>query len=282
MTPEDAAQHGVHLLAMPVIIDDVEYREYVNLSHEEFYKKQSAGADIITSQPAAGEVMDLWKKLLKEYDEIVHIPMSSGLSGSCQSALMYAEDFDGKVQVVNNQRISVTQRQSVLDAKALADGGASAVEIKRLLEKTKFESHIYIMVNTLKYLKKGGRVTPAAAMIAGVLNLKPVLQIQGEKLDAFAKCRGIRQAKKIMMDAVSDGIEKEMGGIRAAKPGAWIGCAHTQNEEAAKEFADEARSHFPGFDVHTDPLPLSIATHTGPGTLALTCTKVLPGGVQYA
>ena len=191
MSPQDAAEHGILLQAMPVIIDGVEYKEHIDLDGRLFYEKLKNGSEIVTSQPSAGEILDLWKNTLKEYDEIVYIPMSSGLSGSCQSAAMYAEDFNGRVQVVNNQRISVTQRQSALDAAALAEGGASAAEIKRILEETKFESHIYIMVDTLTYLKKGGRVTPAAAMIAGVLNLKPILQIQGEKLDALSKCRGI-------------------------------------------------------------------------------------------
>ena len=281
MLPEDAREHGIILLPMPVIIDGKEYKEHLDLTDEFFYAKQEQGAEIVTSQPSVGEIVDLWKKTLEEYDSIIHIPMSSGLSGSCQSAMMLAQDFGGKVQVVNNQRISVTQRQSALDAKALAENGAEAAEIKKILEDTRFDSHIYIMVDTLKYLKKGGRITPAAAMIAGVLNIKPILQIQGEKLDTFSKCRGIKQAKKIMLDAVAEGIEKEFGGIAASTPGAWVGLAHTQNFEAAEEFEKEAKERFPGFQVHADQLPISIACHIGKGSLALTCTKVLPGGVQY-
>ena len=275
MLPEDAREHGIILLPMPVIIDGKEYKEHLDLTDEFFYAKQEQGAEIVTSQPSVGEIVDLWKKTLEEYDSIIHIPMSSGLSGSCQSAMMLAQDFGGKVQVVNNQRISVTQRQSALDAKALAENGAEAAEIKKILE------DIYIMVDTLKYLKKGGRITPAAAMIAGVLNIKPILQIQGEKLDTFSKCRGIKQAKKIMLDAVAEGIEKEFGGIATSTPGAWVGLAHTQNFEAAEEFEKEAKERFPGFQVHVDQLPISIACHIGKGSLALTCTKVLPGGVQY-
>ena len=195
--------------------------------------------------------------------------------------MMYAQDFEGKVFVVNNQRISVTQRQSAIDAVAMAANGFSASEIKTRLEETRFDSHIYIMVDTLTYLMKGGRVTPAAAVVANVLNIKPVLQIQGEKLDAFSKCRGIRQAKKIMTKAVAKGIEDEFGGIKTKRPGAWIGLAHTQNFEAAEQFKKETEEAFPGFDVHMDQLPISIATHIGPGSLALTCTKVLPEGKQY-
>jgi DegV family protein with EDD domain len=282
MLPEDAAEHGIFLLPMPIIIDGREYLEHIDITPDQFYDRQLEGAEIHTSQPSAGDVIDLWEKLLKDYDEVVHIPMSSSLSGSCQSAQLYARDFGGRVHVVDNQRISVTQRQSALDAKALADGGASGAEIRRILEETKAESHIYIMVDTLKYLKKGGRITPAAATIAGVLNIKPVLQIQGGKLDAFAKCRGVKSAKKTIIRAVTDGVVNEFGGLDAPKPGAWLGFAYTHNHDAAETFLAEAKEAFPGFDIHADELPMSIATHVGPGSLAMTCTKVLPGGVQYA
>jgi DegV family protein with EDD domain len=281
MLPEDAREHGIHLLPMPVIIDGREYLEHINISYDQFYQALETDADVHTSQPTAGAVIDLWTELLKDYDQIVHIPMSSGLSGSCQSALLYAQDFDGRVQVVNNQRISVTQRQSALDAKALADAGASAQEIKEKLEETKFQSHIYIMLDTLKYLKKGGRVTPAAAALASVLKLKPVLQIQGEKLDAYSKCRGIKAAKKIITTAVKDGVEQEFGGLHPEKPNAWIGLAHTCNKEACRTFMQELQEVFPNYQLHMDELPMSIAVHVGPGTLAATCTAVLPGGVQY-
>ena len=282
MLPEDAAEHGIFLLPMPIIIDGREYLEHIDITPDQFYARQLEGAEIHTSQPSAGDVIDLWEKLLKDYDEVVHIPMSSSLSGSCQSAQLYARDFGGRVHVVDNQRISVTQRQSALDAKALADGGASGAEIRRILEETKAESHIYIMVDTLKYLKKGGRITPTAATIAGVLNIKPVLQIQGGKLDAFAKCRGVKSAKKTIIRAVTDGVVNEFGGLDAPKPGAWLGFAYTHNHDAAETFLAEAKEAFPGFDIHADELPMSIATHVGPGSLAMTCTKVLPGGVQYA
>lgn len=281
MLPSDAEEHGIYLLNMPVIIDGKEYTENVDLTDEFFYSKQASGSIIVTSQPSAGDVTDLWRKALQDHDEVVYIPMSSGLSGSCQSAMMYAQDFDGKVHVVNNQRISVTQRQSALDAVAMAEHGFTAAEIKARLEATRFDSHIYIMVDTLTYLVKGGRVTPSAAMIANVLNIKPILQIQGEKLDSFSKCRGIKQAKKIMLKAVTKGVEEEFGGVKAKRPGAWIGLAHTQNFEAAEEFRQEVQAAFPGFDIHVDQLPISIATHIGPGSLALTCTRVLKEGVRY-
>ncbi len=281
MLPSDAEEHGIRLLPMPVIIDGKEYLENVNISYDEFYAALTSDRDLKTSQPTAGSVMDIWDDLLKDYDQVVHIPMSSGLSGSCESAMLYAQDYDGRVQVVNNQRISVTQRMSALDAKFMADNGASAEEIKAELERTKFESHIYIMVDTLKYLKKGGRVTPTAAALASVLKLKPVLQIQGEKLDAFAKCRGPKAAKKIITQAVEDGVIREFGGLNPDAPNAWLGMAYTHNPEAAEEFKKEMHAHFPNYDIHMDELPMSIAVHIGPGSLAATCTSVLPAGRQY-
>ena len=281
MTAGDAKDHDIILMPMPIIINGKEYTENVSLSSAQFYSMLAADAMIQTSQPSAGDVLELWDKTLKDFDEIVYIPMSGSLSGSCQSALLYAAEYGGKVQVVDNQRISVTQRQSALDAKAMADRGYTAAEIRETLEKTKAASHIYIMVDTLKYLRKGGRITPAAAAVAGVLNLKPVLQIQGGKLDAFAKCRGINNARRIMKKAVLDHIENEFGGLSGTKKGAWIGLAHTRNQAVAEDFLDDVAKEFPGFNIHMDELPLSIACHIGPGALALTCTQVLPEGCSY-
>ena len=202
ITQAQAAEYGITVLPMPFYINEELYFEEINLTQEEFYTKLEEGAEISTSQPAAGDVLELWDSLLKEYEEIVYIPMSSGLSGSCETAVMLSKDYDGLVQVVNNQRISVTQRQSVLDAKQLADNGWTAERIREYLEKTRFDSSIYIMVDTLKYLKKGGRITPAAAALGTLLKLKPVLQIQGEKLDAFSKARTLKQAKTTMLHAI--------------------------------------------------------------------------------
>lgn len=199
---------------MPFYIDGELFLEDITLTQEAFYEKLASDCEISTSQPAPGEVMEFWDKLLKEYDEIVHIPMSSGLSSTCETAIMLSKDYDGKVEVVNNQRISVTQKTSVLDAVRLAKAGKSALEIKESLEAEKLEASIYITVDTLKYLKKGGRITPAAAAIGTVLNLKPVLQIQGEKLDAFAKVRGWKQAKKTMLDAIEKDLLHRFGGKR--------------------------------------------------------------------
>lgn len=272
ITQSAAKELGVHVLPMPFMIDGETFYEDLNLTQEEFYDKLKSGSDIATSQPDPESVMKLWEGLLKDYEEIVYIPMSSGLSGSCQSAIMLAEDYDGRVQVVNNQRISVTQRQSCLDAKLLAASGKNAREIREFLEADKFNSSIYIMLDTLYYLKKGGRITPAAAAIGTMLKLKPVLQIQGEKLDAFAKARTTNQGKNIMINAIRNDIETRFGGLTEDKH-IWLLIAHTHNEEAAKAYRDEILEQFPGYDIHIDPLSLSVACHIGPGALAFACSK---------
>lgn len=227
ITQSEAKELGIHVLPMPFMIDGETYYEEITLSQDEFYKKLAQNADISTSQPSPESIMQLWDGLLKEYDEIVHIPMSSGLSGSCQTAAMLSQDYDGKVHVVNNQRISVTQKRSAFDAMELARAGKSGSEIKDILEEDKFNSSIYIMIDTLYYLKKGGRITPAAAALGTLLRLKPVLQIQGEKLDAFAKARTVNQAKSIMINAIKNDIEKRFGGISPENQ-MYLHCTYTE------------------------------------------------------
>lgn len=274
ITQAQANEMGVSVLPMPFMIDGETYYEGISLSRAEFYEKLAANADISTSQPSPEAIMELWNNLLKEYQEIVHIPMSSGLSGSCQTALMLAQDYEGRVHVVNNQRISVTQRQSVIDALALAKEGKTGKEIKAILEADKFNSSIYIMLDTLYYLKKGGRITPAAAALGTLLRLKPVLTIQGEKLDAFAKARTVNQARTIMMNAIKNDIEKRFGGISKENQ-IYIEVAHTENEEAAKALAEELREMFPDYPIYIDHLSLSVTCHIGPGSLAIACCKRL-------
>lgn len=272
ITQAQAKDLGVHVLPMPFMINEETYFEDINLTQEQFYELLESGANISTSQPSPESVTKLWDELLQEYDEIVHIPMSSGLSGSCQSAMIFAEDYDGKVQVVNNQRISVTQRQSALDAKILAEKGMNAKEIKDFLEADKFNSSIYIMLDTLYYLKKGGRITPAAAAIGTMLRLKPVLTIQGEKLDAFAKARTSTQGKSMMINAIRNDIENRFGGSDNGN-NIWMQIAYTHDKAAAEAFKAEVEAEFPGCEVHVDPLSLSVACHIGPGALAVACCK---------
>lgn len=271
ITQKQGQELGISVIPMPFYINEELYFEDITLTQEEFYEKLVEDEDIKTSQPAPGDVIDLWERLLEEYDEIVHIAMSSGLSSSCETAAMLAQDYDGKVQVVNNQRISVTQRQSVLDAIKLAEEGKNAGEIKQILEDEKLDSGIYIMVDTLKYLKKGGRVTAAGAAIGTVLGIKPVLQIHGEKLDAFAKTRGIKQAKKKMINAVKKELEERFPDGNYGDH-AYLQAAYTKDEEAAKQWAEELQAEFPGMEFHMDPLSLSVACHIGAGAIAVAWT----------
>ena len=272
ITQDQAKKMGVHVIPMPFYINETLYLEGVTLTQEEFYERLKNDEPISTSQPSPAEVCGLWDMLLKENDEIVHIPMSSGLSNSCETAMGLARDYDGKVQVVDNQRISVTQYQSVADALALREAGKSAAEIKEVLEAEKLESSIYITLETLKYLKKGGRITPAAAAIGTVLNLKPVLQIQGEKLDAYAKVRGKKQAKRAMLKAAQEDMQERFAEYK--KEGLMcIEGAYTGNPEEAEEFKKEIEAAFPGHEVRMAPLSLSVACHIGHGALAVACTK---------
>lgn len=270
ITQTEAKQLGISVLPMPFFIDDTLYFEDITLTQEAFYDKLLQDADISTSQPSLGDVTQLWDQLLQEYESVLHIPMSSGLSSSCQSARMLADDYDGRVVVVDNQRISVTQRQSVRDAMALAEAGHSAEEIRTILEEQKLQASIYISLETLKYLKKGGRITPAAAAIGTVLNLKPVLQIQGEKLDAYAKVRGKKAARRTMIEAIQKDLKN-----RFAEPLAQgrmgFGIAYSGNLEEALDWKAELEAAFPGVDFQMDPLSLSVACHIGYGALACGC-----------
>lgn len=271
---QEAKELGVYILPMPFFVNNETFFEDVDLTQEEFYNRLKEGCEISTSMPSIASVKELWDELLKEYDEIVHIPMSSGLSSSYETAAMLALDYDGKVFVVNNQRISVTQRQSVLDAKALAEQGYQASAIKEILEREKFESSIYIMVDTLAYLKKGGRITPAAAALGTLLRLKPVLQIQGEKLDAFAKARTVKQAKSMMIDAMKNDLTNRFDDPEGKNM--YLEMAYTHDLEAAEEFKKEVQAAFPGSEIIMNPLSLSVSCHIGPGALAVACSKKIP------
>lgn len=268
---------GIYVIPMPFLVDGKLYFEDVDMNKEQFYHFLENDADLSTSQPSPGDVMDLWDKLLKEYDEIVHIPMSSGLSASCSTAMGLARDYDRKVQVVDNQRISVTMQQSVMDAKHLVAAGKSAAQIKEILEKEALESSIYLMVDTLKYLKKGGRITPAAALLGSALNLKPILQIQGDKLDAYKKVRGVKAAKKNMLEAMKKDVEGRFSDY-VTKGQLKLHVAYTTDEETARQWKEEVQSMFPDIAIsRIDPLSFSVTCHTGPGVLAIAASHALDG-----
>lgn len=271
ITQEMGKTMGIHVIPMPFFIDGELFLEDITLTQEEFYKRLGEDSDISTSQPSPGEVMECWDELLKEYDEIVHIPMSSGLSSTCHAAQSLSQEYEGKVCVVDNQRISVTQKQSVEDAIVLRDAGKSASEIKEILEAEKLQASIYITVDTLKYLKKGGRVTPAAAALGTVLNLKPVLQIQGEKLDAFSKVRGWKAAKRTMLKAIEKDLNDRFADVREDMV---LGMAYTCSKEEAQEWKQEIAEKFPEYEIVEGPLSLSVACHIGPGAMAVTLSLI--------
>ncbi len=271
ITQAEAKELGIYVIPMPFYINDELLLEEITLSQEEFYERLKDGSNIHTSSPALTDFTDLWDELLKDYDEVLDIPMSSGLSSTTSSAIMLSQEYNGKVVVVDNQRISVTQRQSVMDAILLAKAGKNAREIAEVLMENKLESSIYIMVDTLTYLKRGGRITSAAAALGTLLRLKPVLQIQGEKLDAFAKARTVKQAKNIMIRQILDDCRDRFGS--ASGEGIHIGLSYSYDKEAALEFKEEVQKHFPDHNILMNPLSLSVACHIGPGALAVTATK---------
>lgn len=271
ITQAEGKELGITVLPMPFYIDNEMYYEDIDLTQGEFYERLKSDCEIKTSMPLVGDVTDKWDELLKDYDEIVYIPMSSGLSSSCETAIMLSQDYDGRVCVVNNQRISVTMRQSVLDAMSLRDQGKTAEEIKNILEEKKFESSIYIMLDTLYYLKKGGRITPAAAALGTLLKLKPVLQIQGDKLDAFAKARTAKQGKSIMLETIKKDFMEKYNDPEGKDM--HIEIAYSYDIDAAEKFKEEIQAEFPNHDIVVNPLSLSVACHIGPGAIAVAYSK---------
>ena len=268
ITQAAAREMGIRVLPMPFYINEKLFFEDITLTQEEFYRHLAEDADISTSQPAPGDVTDLWDEMLKTHDQVVYIPMSSGLSASCETALMLSADYKGRVFVVDNQRISITQRQSALDALEMARAGMDGRAIHDTLMRERLEASIYITVDTLTYLKKGGRVTAAGAAIGAVLNIKPVLQIQGDKLDAFAKARGWKSAKKTMLDAMEKDITQRFSGKEVH-----LSAAYTCSDEEAQEWKRELQDRFPGYEIHMDRLSLSVACHIGAGSMAVACSR---------
>ena len=272
ITQSESKELGIVVIPMPFYINEVQHFEDIDMTQEEFYEALiDEKTEVSTSQPSPDTIMQTWRENLEEYDEIVHIPMSSGISSSCATAMMLAqeEEFEGKVFVVDNQRISVTQRRSVQQAKELAERGYSAKEIHDILFRDKFQSSIYIMVNTLKYLRKGGRLTPAVAAIGTVLRIKPVLQIQGEKLDSYAKVKTLKQAKTTMLKAIRSDFEKRFSDEEME-----IDIAYTYDKAEADKFKEEILREYPNAKVYMDPLSLSVSCHIGPGALAVALSNV--------
>lgn len=275
ISKEEAEKIGVVVIPMPFFIEGKTYYEEISLSQDEFYQMLVTGKNISTSQPSIGKICALWDELLKEYDEIVQIPMSSGLSMTCDTATTFSQEKEylGKVHIVNNMRISVTQRQSVYDALRLVKEGKSGAEIKSILENDALNSSIYITVQNLKYLKRGGRITPAAAAIGALIGIKPVLQIQGKKLDAFKKCRGMKAGKLMMISAAKNDIKNRLGNDNSK---IHVAVAHSNNEEEAKIFLEEIKKEIPNAkDYYIDHLSLSVSCHIGPGSLAIALCKDL-------
>lgn len=271
ITSKEANEWGVTVIPMPFYINGELYYEGLTLNQKEFYKFLEDNLDVNTSQPSPGDVMKNWDEVLKEKEYIIYIPMSSSLSGTYETAVMLAEEYEGKVFVVNNRRISVTQLQSVKDAINLVKKGKSAKEIKEILEDRQYQASIYIVPDTLDYLKKGGRLTPAVASFAKVLNIKPVLQIQGEKLDAFKKVRGMKQAKRAMKEAIADDIKNRF----ASNSNMRIYAAYTGSEEVGIEWKSELEEAFPNYDIQIYPLSLSVSCHIGPGAIGIACVEEL-------
>lgn len=272
ITLDEAKELGIYLVTMPFFVDGEEYYEYKTMNHEMFFEQLRAGKDVSTSMPSPADLIDMWEKLLEDYEEIVHIPMSSGLSGSCHAAMGFAEDYDGKVVVIDNKRISVIMKQSVIEAKHMADKGMSATQIKEYLENDALNSAVYVAVDTLEYLKKSGRVTPAAAAIGSVLNIKPVLQIQGGKLDAYKKVRGLKQATRALFEGIRTEMETRFAGKDIVIRAAYSGDDTVKNswEEAIKE-------EFSDMEIEMDMLPISICCHVGEGAMGIGIMEKMTG-----
>lgn len=273
---QEAADNGIFLLPTPFMVNGIQHAVGVDFSPADFYRELNAGADVSTSQPSPGDILKLWDAILKDYDEIVCIPLSSGLSGGYQTMAMLAQDdpYKGHVFVVDNTSVSVTQQRAVYNAKALAARGYTGVQIKEILERHRKDCLIFITVTTLKYLKKGGRITPAAAALGSLLGIKPVLEIDGAKLDAFAKVRTMAKARDVMLHAAQQTLDERLHDPDASH--SYIMVADAENEEGAAELMEAARARWPKAEFYHAPLALAIACHVGPGALGLVAERKLP------
>ncbi len=266
----EAKELGIFVVPMPFTINDEEYLEEISISQDKFYEFLAENADVSTSQPSQIYLEETWTNLLKDYEEVVYIPMSSGLSATCENAKNYAKSFDGKVFVVDNKRISATMKSSVFEAIALAKQGKTGAQIKAYLERTWNLFSVYIMVGTLKYLKKGGRISPAAAAIGSALKLKPILETTGDKFEKVGMVLSVAQAKKKMIAKIKADIE---GKLKAQYEEGTLtsSVVHTENLAEAEKFQAELKAEFPNLKfTQIEILSLSVSCHIGPGSLAVT------------
>ena len=270
ISQSEASRLGIYVVPMPFYIDGKLCYEDVDLTREDFFDALDRDADVTTSQPSPASMTEIWDRVLEDHEFVLHFPMSSGLSGTCATATALAADYGGRVRVIDNKRISVPQRFAINDAIAMIDAGADADEITEVMMREAAEASVYITVDTLKYLKKGGRITAAGAALGTVLGIKPVLQIQGDKLDAFAKVRGMKAAKRAMLEALEDDINGRFAGHKVR-----VAAAYTCSDEEADEWKREIEEHFLGHRVTADPLSLSIACHIGRGAVGIGCSRVV-------
>lgn len=269
MSPQEAKEKGVELVLMPFLVDDNEFFEFGELSYEGFFEKMARGADVKTSQPSPADVTSAWEKALEYAEKIVYIPMSSSLSSSCDTACVLAEDYDGRVLVVDNKRISINLRNAVEDAIKCREEGLDAESTVEYLNSTADETDIYVSVNTLEYLKKSGRVTPAGAAIGSLLGIKPVLRIHGGKLDAYKKVRGMAAAMNTMLDAVEEYRNEFLNGEKIT-----IRAAYSGSKEQGELWQQKVAERFPDMEIGLDPLPISISCHVGPDALGIGISKI--------
>lgn len=269
ISASQAEAMGIHLIPMPFFIGGETYYEGKDVSHALFFQKMADGVEVSTSQPSPADIIALWEKLLEDHDAVLHFPMTSGLSGSCASAKALAREYGGRVLVVDDKRISVTLMQSVRNALTLLAQGKTAGEVRDILEAESYDSSIYIAVNTLEYLKKSGRVTAAGAAMASILSIKPVLQIQGDKLDAYKKVRGMNHAKTVLMDALRKDLDTRFKDLEMNVFAGYSGGAPALGEA----WLEEVQREFPEYEVELISLPLSICCHTGGGALGVACAK---------
>lgn len=272
ITPQEAKELGITVLPMPFYCEDTCYYEGVSITRDEFFEKIREGKTVSTSQAVLGDIIETWERELEVYDELLYIPLSSGLSGSCSTAQALAQDeaFEGKVFVVDNGRISVPLYCSVLDALELIKEGYGAAQIQEILEGEKNNNVIYLAVETLDNLKRGGRITPGTAALGTVLNIKPVMKFSTGALDVYKKCRGMKKAKKEMLESMKQNLENDYKKY-VERGDIYLMAATSADEETTQKWVEEIQAAFPEMEVISAPLTLGISCHVGEGALGIAC-----------